>query len=244
MPTVILPSKPYAPIPYELHQGDVASNLLVGYLNDLGLPEAAWRPTIKLIHKSGASPKNPRESWLNKDPGYAHTLDDVINDLHELIQTRCLDRSSHGSPGTSLDAYEAAYTNKTTIFAACAKNNEGFDLREIENILPGPSKPKLKRSKCLDKGPWVIIVCHELEKFTLEEWAMMKVPLGMAAIILLHNMWEKYNEELCGLTDPERAKGPLFAPNPRHFIQKDNPYFFAKQLEDLIKKVESSGILP
>lgn len=53
-------------------------------------------------------------------------------------------------------------------------------------------------------------------------------------------MWEKYNEGLCGLTDPDRAKGPLIAPKSGHFIQKDNPSFVAEQLEDLIKKVESS----
>jgi pimeloyl-ACP methyl ester carboxylesterase len=53
-------------------------------------------------------------------------------------------------------------------------------------------------------------------------------------------MWEKYNEGLCRLTDLERAKGPLIAPNSGHFIQKDNPQFVAEQLLELIKKVESS----
>lgn len=85
-------------------------------------------------------------------------------------------------PGTSLDVYEAAYTKMTTIFAPDAKNNEGFDRREIKNILPDPSKPKLKGSKTSDKGPWVTVVGHELEQFSKEEWAMMKVPFGMAAM--------------------------------------------------------------
>jgi hypothetical protein len=53
-------------------------------------------------------------------------------------------------------------------------------------------------------------------------------------------MWEKYNEGLCGLTDPERAKGPLTAPKSGHFIQKDNPQFVAEELLELIKKVEGS----
>ncbi|OAX76938.1 hypothetical protein ACJ72_08768 [Emergomyces africanus] len=53
-------------------------------------------------------------------------------------------------------------------------------------------------------------------------------------------MWEKYNEGLCGLTDPDRAKGPLIAPGCGHFIQKDNPAFVAVQLEDLVRKVESA----
>lgn len=85
-------------------------------------------------------------------------------------------------PGTSLDVYEAAYTKMTTIFASGAKNNEGFDRREIKNILPDPSEPKLKGSKTSDKGPWVTVVGHELEQFSKEEWAMLKVPIGMAAL--------------------------------------------------------------
>lgn len=83
-------------------------------------------------------------------------------------------------PGTPLEVYEAAYTKMTTIFSAGAKNKEGFDRREIKNILPDPSKPKLKGSKTLDKGPWITVVGHELEQFSNEEWAMMKVPIGMA----------------------------------------------------------------
>jgi hypothetical protein len=52
------------------------------------------------------------------------------------------------------------------------------------------------------------------------------------------SMWHKYNEGLCQLTEPERAKGPIIAPGCGHFIQKDNPPFVAEQLVDLIKKVE------
>src|SRR4051812_30271299 len=110
MPTVALPSKPDAPVAYELFEGDATSNLLVVFINGLGLPQTAWRPTIDLIQKSSLSPKpwmltydrygqgassrDPRESWPTKEPGYAHTLDDVTDDLHELIQTISPDRSS------------------------------------------------------------------------------------------------------------------------------------------------------
>lgn len=110
MPTAIFRSKPDAPVAYELFQGDAASSLLVVCLNGLGLAQTSWRPTIELIQQSnispkpwiltydrygqGASPKDPRESLPNKDPGYAHTLDDVTDDLQELIQTVSPDRSS------------------------------------------------------------------------------------------------------------------------------------------------------
>lgn len=110
MPTVTLPSKPDAPVAYELFEGDAASNLLVVFLNGLGLPQTVWKPTIDLFLQSslspkprmitydrygqGASPRDPRESSPDKEPGYAHTLDDVTDDLHELIQTLSPDRSS------------------------------------------------------------------------------------------------------------------------------------------------------
>ncbi|KAI1144449.1 alpha/beta-hydrolase [Hypoxylon sp. FL0543] len=311
MPMVALPSKPDAPVAYELFQGGAASSLLIVCLNGLGLAQGVWKPTIELIQQSslspkpwiltydrygqGASPRDPRENWPSKDPGYAHTLDDVTDDLHELIQTLSPERSSRivfvnnsigahvarryadryptivegilfldsnpgntdyesiwpnpkdpsfnleqmTPPGTSLEVYEAAYNKMTTIFASGAKNNEGFDRREIKNILPDPSKPKLRGSKTSDRGPWVTVVGHELEQFSQEEWVMMKVPLGMAAMYT-QPMWDKYNEGLCRLTDPDRAKGPLIAPKCGHFVQRDNPPFVAEQLEDLIRKVESS----
>jgi hypothetical protein len=83
--------------------------------------------------------------------------------------------------GTTLEVYQAAYTKLTTVFAADAKNKEGFDRREIKNILLDPSRPKLKGSKTTDNGPWITVVGHELEAFSNEEWLMMKVPIGMAA---------------------------------------------------------------
>jgi hypothetical protein len=84
--------------------------------------------------------------------------------------------------GTALDMYEAAYIRMTTIFAASAKNPEGFDRRGIKSILPDPSKPKLKGSKDSDKGPWITVVGHELEQFSKEDWEIFKVPFGMAAM--------------------------------------------------------------
>lgn len=110
MPSVLLPSKPDAEVAYELLPGDAASSLLVVFLNGLGLPQTVWKPTIELFRQSSVSPKpwmltydrygqgassrDPRESWPSRDPGYAHTLDDVTDDLHELIQTLSPDRQS------------------------------------------------------------------------------------------------------------------------------------------------------
>jgi pimeloyl-ACP methyl ester carboxylesterase len=104
MPTLSLPTKPDASIAYELFEGDPESNLLIVCLNGLVLPQVAWKPTIALFNSQstispkpwmltydrygqGASSRDPRETLPDRDPGYAHTLDDVTDDLHELIQT-------------------------------------------------------------------------------------------------------------------------------------------------------------
>lgn len=42
----------------------------------------------------GPSSRDPRENLPYKDPGFSHTLDEVTDDLHELIQTISLARSS------------------------------------------------------------------------------------------------------------------------------------------------------
>lgn len=110
MPTTTLPSKPSAAVAYELFPGDAASNLLVVCLNGLGLAQGVWGPTIKVFQQSTLSPKpwiltydrygqgtsarDPRETWPDKDAGYGHTLDDVTDDLCELIQILCPERSS------------------------------------------------------------------------------------------------------------------------------------------------------
>jgi hypothetical protein len=114
--------------------------------------------------------------FLDSNPGNADYADiwpnpkDPSFDLEKMIPA-----------GTALEVYEAAYVKMTTVFAAGAKNKEGFDRRQIKSMLPDPSKPKLKGSKSSNKGPWVTVVGHELEAFSNEEWLMMKVPLGMAA---------------------------------------------------------------
>jgi pimeloyl-ACP methyl ester carboxylesterase len=104
MPALSLPTKPDASIAYELFEGDLESNLLIVFLNGLVLPQAAWKPTITLFkdqssipskpwiltydrYGQGASSRDPRETWPDREPCYAHTLDDVTDDLHEIIQT-------------------------------------------------------------------------------------------------------------------------------------------------------------
>ncbi|KAI0111070.1 Alpha/beta hydrolase fold-1 [Nemania sp. FL0031] len=306
----ILPSNPRADVAYNLFPGDQSSTLLVVCLNGLGLPQEFWEPAIEHLQKSGLSPKpwvltydrygqgasakDPRENLPGKETGYAHTLDDVTDDLYELIKLVSPDRCSRlvlvnnsigahiarryadryptivegilfldSNPGNSdyaeiwpnpedpsfdltkipdgtrLDEYKAAYTKMTTLFAPTAKNGEGFDRRNIKDLLPEPSSPKLKGSKNSDKGPWITVVGHELETFSKQERAVFKVPIGMAAMYT-QPLWQEYNEGLRLLTDPDRAKGPIIAPRSGHFIQKDNPEFVAKQLEELINNVEST----
>ncbi|EHL00112.1 hypothetical protein M7I_3989 [Glarea lozoyensis 74030] len=143
MPTVSLPSKPGASVAYELFEGDSESDLLIVFLNGLVLPQLAWKPFPKIVEGILFLDSNPGNAdyadiWPNpKDPSF---------DLEKMIPA-----------GTALEVYEAAYIKMTTVFAADAKNKEGFDRRQIKSMLPDPSKPKLKGSKSTNKGPWITV---------------------------------------------------------------------------------------
>ena len=51
MSSVTLPSKPDAAVAYEMMPEDVASSLLIVFLNGLGLPQGMWKSTIELFQQ-------------------------------------------------------------------------------------------------------------------------------------------------------------------------------------------------
>ena len=107
MPFASLPSKPNAQLAYEyLHPDaspDTRSTLIV-FINGLGLPSVAWKPTVSIIQDSymvdkvqlltydrygqgATTDRDPLDSQPGKEPGYGHDLSDATRDLHELLQT-------------------------------------------------------------------------------------------------------------------------------------------------------------
>jgi pimeloyl-ACP methyl ester carboxylesterase len=110
MPTATLPSKPQAPIAYELstvsgaHQN--APQITVIFINGLGLPALSWKPVISILQQQGqdsphqglqvltydrfgqgqTTSRDPSDDIDGKEPGYGHDFLEVTKDLRELLE--------------------------------------------------------------------------------------------------------------------------------------------------------------
>lgn len=104
MPFATIPSKPQAPLAYKLFESSgSADSPLVVFINGLGLPSVSWETAISLLQESATSMKpkiltydrygqgdttasDPTDQQPGKDPAYGHDVNDVVHDLHELLQ--------------------------------------------------------------------------------------------------------------------------------------------------------------
>ncbi|MCJ1379440.1 hypothetical protein MMC17_002541 [Xylographa soralifera] len=106
MPFISLASKPQAPISYDIttpERGDEQSQVLVVFINGLGIPAASWRPVVSIMQASNGPHKpqmltydrfgqgattarDPLDEQAGKEPGYGHDFVDATKDLHELLQ--------------------------------------------------------------------------------------------------------------------------------------------------------------
>ncbi|KAF5867528.1 putative prolyl aminopeptidase protein [Botrytis fragariae] len=135
----------------------------------------------------------------------------------------------------TLEQYIQAYARLGRTFNTDVKSPEGLDRRNILQLLPNPSSPKLQGSD--GKGPWLKVIGHDPEPFAEEMWMIAKIPKSIDRKYT-QPAWQKYNEELLNLTDADRSTDEvLIAPGCGHFIQKDNPQFVATQLEDLLSRI-------
>ena len=97
MPFTSLPSKPQAELAYNYI--DNGSDILVAFINGLGLPAASWANAISLV--GGQKPnfltydrfgqgqttaRDPADDLPGKQPGYGHDLNDIVEDLHGLLE--------------------------------------------------------------------------------------------------------------------------------------------------------------
>ncbi|KAJ5634320.1 Alpha/Beta hydrolase protein [Penicillium herquei] len=124
------------------------------------------------------------------------------------------------------------------IFHPDVGNKEGFSRKNFRSLLPASDGPALKGPG--GHGPLLTVVGHDFDTFAAES-----VKMGNAESVIqayFNPYWHKYNEGLAKITDAERSKGPLQAPNTGHFIQRDNPDFVAQELHELVSKVASSVV--
>lgn len=59
--------------------------------------------------------------------------------------------------------------------------------------------------------------------------------------VYMNPYWQRFNEGLAKITEPERSKGPLQASGSGHFIQKDNPGLVADELREILESILSAS---
>lgn len=134
--------------------------------------------------------------------------------------------------GVTPDLLRAARERIGQIFHPDVGNKEGFSRKNLQTLLPASDGPLLQGPA---GGPYVTVVGHDFETFA-EESQKMGQPKALTQAYL-NPYWHRYNQGLVKITQADRAKGPLQAPNSGHFIQKDNPVFVAQELNEILSKV-------
>lgn len=135
-------------------------------------------------------------------------------------------------PGLPLQALRATREGTRRVFHPDVGSKEGLSRKNLRTLLPASDGPLLRGPG--GSGPFVTVVGHDFEAFA-EESAKMGPPKQLT-MTFVNPYWHRYNEGLVKITEPEKSKGPLQAPNAGHFIQKDNPAFVAHELNELLSK--------
>ncbi|OKL59117.1 hypothetical protein UA08_05650 [Talaromyces atroroseus] len=135
--------------------------------------------------------------------------------------------------GVTPELLRAARERTKQILHPDVGNKEGLSRKNLRTLLPDSDGPVLQGPG--GSGPYVTVVGHDFETFAEESLQLgLPKPLTLA---YLNPYWHRFNEGLVKLTQPEKSKGPLQAPNSGHFIQKDNPAFVAQELNEILSKI-------
>lgn len=136
-------------------------------------------------------------------------------------------------PGVTADDIRRTREGMAKVFHPSVGNKEGFNRENFATLLPESDKPVLEGPS--GRSPFVTVVGHDWATFAAEG-TKMGVPEAVTNAYL-NPYWSNYNKGLAEITDSNKSRGPIQAPNAGHFIQRDNPDFVAQELDSLISKV-------
>lgn len=246
MPYATLPSKPDSPLSYTLTTS--SSDVLVVFINGLGLPAVSWNATISLVQsystasnfltydrygQGETTARDPADATA-ADPSYGHDLTSPVKDLDELLESLGLaskkiilvsasigvhiarlyaaahpervsghlmldsnmgniemtaiwpDPAAPGFPDIlgddfTLEQYQTAKTRLGRMFDSDAKNKEGLDRRNVKDLVPDASTPKLMGPR---GPPWLTVAGHDPLSFAEESRKMVGTPDRVALAIM------------------------------------------------------------
>lgn len=135
--------------------------------------------------------------------------------------------------GVTVENLRSAREVTKRIFHPTVGSKEGLSRKNLSTLLPKSDSPILKGVD--GRGPYVTVVGHDFKTFA-EHSEKMGIPKALS-MIYTNPHWHEYNQGLSKITEPERSKGPLLAPNCGHFIQQDDPTFVAQELDEILSKI-------
>lgn len=114
-------------------------------------------------------------------------------------------------------------------------SKEGLSRKNLKDLLPDSDSPILHGIG--GRGPFVTVVGHDFMVFA-EENEKIGTPRAIT-LNYTNPYWHRYNEGLAKITEKERSKGPIQAPQCGHFVQRDNPAFVVQEIRDLLNRLHS-----
>jgi hypothetical protein len=120
------------------------------------------------------------------------------------------------------------------MFSPSNPNKEGLDRRNLAQLLPSASEPKLFGPG--GEAPYITVVGHDADTFAQEGLDRMKIS-KVVTETYLQPYWEEYNQGLLGISDREVGNEVKIAKGCGHVIQLADPHFVAEELKSMLQKL-------
>ncbi|KAK4168213.1 Alpha/beta hydrolase fold-1 [Cladorrhinum sp. PSN259] len=142
----------------------------------------------------------------------------------------------------SVDDLRRSRAMVARVFLPSAPNKERFDRRNMAILLPHADQPALPTGPG-GKAPHLVVVGHDWDEFAEQtEKGPMAIPKPVTNAYV-NPAWGAYNQGLSRLIPSSKAgegsgNGRLkIAEKCGHFIQKDDPMFVARELDNMLHRL-------
>jgi hypothetical protein len=120
------------------------------------------------------------------------------------------------------------------MFSPSNPNKEGLDRRNLAQLLPSASEPKLVGPG--GKAPYITVMGHDADTFAQEGMERMKIS-EVATKAYLQPYWEEYNQGLLEIGDREVGNKVKIAKGCGHVIQSADPKYVSEELKAMLQKL-------
>jgi pimeloyl-ACP methyl ester carboxylesterase len=136
--------------------------------------------------------------------------------------------------GLTVDELIAATEIMYKMFSPSNPNKEGLDRRNLAQLLPSASEPKLTGPGA--RAPYITVVGHDAETFAQEGLERMKIS-KVVTQAYLQPYWEEYDQGLLEIGNREVGNKVKIAKGCGHVIQLGNPQYVAEELRAMLQKL-------